>query len=43
MHRAAWSLRSRQVLEHLDIPLGVDMTVPNAARMYDYYLGGSFL
>ncbi len=28
------------MLEHLDIPLGVDMTVPNAARMYDYYLGG---
>jgi hypothetical protein len=28
------------VLGDLDVPLGIDMTVPNAARMYDYYLGG---
>ena len=24
----------------LDVPAGIDMTIPNAARMYDYYLGG---
>jgi len=22
------------------VPLGLDVTVPNVARMYDYYLGG---
>jgi len=22
------------------VPAGIDATVPNAARMYDYYLGG---
>ena len=25
----------------LDVPAGIDMTIPNAARMYDYYLGGT--
>ena len=25
----------------LDTPVAVDVTVPNAARMYDYYLGGA--
>jgi hypothetical protein len=29
------------VLEDLDVPVAVDVTVPNAARMYDYYLGGA--
>jgi hypothetical protein len=29
-----------QLLDDLDVPLGINMTVPNAARMYDYYLGG---
>jgi hypothetical protein len=24
----------------LDVPLGMDISTPNAARMYDYYLGG---
>jgi hypothetical protein len=24
-------------------PLGLDVTTPNVARMYDYYLGGYFL
>jgi hypothetical protein len=24
-------------------PLGLDVTTPNVARMYDYYLGGRFL
>jgi hypothetical protein len=24
-------------------PQGVDASIPNAARMYDYYLGGYFL
>jgi len=28
------------VLSDLDVPTGIDVTVPNAARMYDYYLGG---
>jgi hypothetical protein len=26
-----------------EAPEGIDVTVPNAARMYDYYLGGYFL
>jgi len=29
---------SHQVLDDLDVPLGIEMTVPNAARMYNYYL-----
>lgn len=29
------------MLEDLDVPVAVDVTVPNAARMYDYYLGGA--
>lgn len=28
------------MLDDRDVPLGIDLTVPNAARMYDYYLGG---
>ena len=28
------------MLDDLDVPPGIDLTVPNAARMYDYYLGG---
>jgi S-adenosyl methyltransferase len=32
---------SHQVLGDLDVPTGIDITTPNAARMYDYYLGGA--
>ena len=28
------------MLGDLDVPTGIDTTIPNAARMYDYYLGG---
>ena len=31
---------SHQLLDDLDVPVSINMTVPNAARMYDYYLGG---
>ncbi len=31
---------SHQLLGDLDVPVSINMTVPNAARMYDYYLGG---
>src|SRR6202034_2101805 len=36
--RIQWS---HQVPGDLDVPAGIDMTIPNAARMYDYYLGGA--